>query len=105
MQEAQQCDRLLLMSRGRLVAAGSEADIIGDIRSVAVRAGDWSAAFTALDEAGQAVTLAGRRVRVADGDPDRILAILTGRAIAAEVSVVPATIEERMTLLTRAEAR
>ena len=30
MQEAEQCDRLLLMSRARLVAQGSEADIIGD---------------------------------------------------------------------------
>jgi ABC-2 type transport system ATP-binding protein len=101
MQEAQQCDRLLLMSRGSLVAAGSEADIIGDITAVAVRADDWSAAFRALDEAGQAVTLAGRRVRVADGQPDRILSLLAERGIAAEVAVVPATIEERMTLLTR----
>ena len=32
MQEAQQCDRLLLMSDGRLVAEGSEADIIGSPR-------------------------------------------------------------------------
>ena len=103
MQEAQQCDRLLLMSRGSLVAAGSEADIIGDITAVAVRADDWSAAFSALDEAGQAVTLAGRRVRVADGRPDRIRRLLAERGIAAEVAVVPATIEERMTLLTRAD--
>jgi ABC-2 type transport system ATP-binding protein len=105
MQEAQQCDRLLLMSRGSLVAAGSEADIIGDITAVAVRAEDWSAAFSALDAAGQAVTLAGRRVRVADGRPDEILQLLADRGIAAEADVVPATIEERMTLLTRAEQR
>jgi len=101
MQEAQQCDRLLLMSQGDLVAQGSEADIIGDIRAVAVAARDWSAAFTVLDQARQPVTLAGRRVRVADGDPDLIAQLLRQGGVDAEVSVVPATIEERMTLLTQ----
>jgi ABC-2 type transport system ATP-binding protein len=103
MQEAQQCDRLLLMSRGALVGEGSEADIIGDIRAVAVTAPNWSAAFDALNDAGQPVTLAGRRVRVADGDPDRIRQILASGGVAAEVDIVPATIEERMTLLARAD--
>ena len=104
MQEAQQCDRLLLLSRGMLVGQGSEADIIGGIRAVAVTAADWAAAFEVLNSAGQPVTLAGRRVRVADGDPERIRQILAGGGIAAEVDVVPATIEERMTLLARASA-
>lgn len=104
MQEAQQCDRLLLLSRGVLVGQGSEADIIGDIRAVAVTAADWAAAFDALNSAGQPVTLAGRRVRVADGDPERIRQILADGGVAAEVDVVPATIEERMTLLARVGA-
>lgn len=101
MQEAQQCDRLALMARGSLIATGSEADIVGDITAVAVRADDWSAAFTTLDNAGQAVTLAGRSVRVADGKPDEILDLLTQHHIRAEVEVVPGTIDERMTLLAR----
>src|ERR1700759_2654477 len=52
MQEAQQCDRLLLMADGRLVAEGSEADIIGSTTAVAVRTGGWARAFAALAAAG-----------------------------------------------------
>ena len=37
MREAEQCDRLLLMSQARLVAQGSEADIIGSTTAVAIR--------------------------------------------------------------------
>ena len=102
MQEAQQCDRLLLLSQGLLVGTGSEADIIGDTWAVAVSAQDWSAAFTSLNRAGLAVTLAGRNVRVANADPEHVRTVLQGDGIAAAVAVVPATIEERMTVLTRA---
>jgi len=101
MQEAAQCDRLLLMSRARLVAQGSEADIIGATRAVAVRADDWAAAFAALNAAGEPVMLAGREVRVADADPDHIGAVLSAAGIVAEVAAVPATIEERMMVLAR----
>lgn len=101
-QEAQQCDRLLLLSDGRLVAEGSEADVIGGTTAVQIRTPDWAAAFAALDAAGQPVTLAGRDVRVADGDPQRIGLILAEAGLNAELLDVPATIEERMTVLARA---
>ena len=101
MQEAAQCDRLLLMSRARLVAQGSEADIIGATRAVAVRTDDWAAAFAALNAAGEPVMLAGRDVRVADADPDQIDAVLSAAGIEADVVAVPATIEERMMVLAR----
>jgi ABC-2 type transport system ATP-binding protein len=101
MQEAAHCDRLLLMSRARLVAQGSEADIIGATTAAAVRTDDWAAAFAALNEAGQPVMLAGRDVRVADADPERLRAILSAAGIIAEVTSVPATIEERMMVLAR----
>ena len=54
MQEAQQCDRLLLMSAGRLVAQGSQADLIGETTATAVHTDDWAAAFEALSAAGAA---------------------------------------------------
>lgn len=104
MQEAQQCDRLLLMSSGRLVAEGSEADIIGTTTAVRVTAPDWSAVFDALNRAGLPVTLSGRSVRVADGDPEQIQALLREAGIGADVTAVPATIEERMTVLSGADA-
>lgn len=104
MQEAQQCDRLLLMSGGRLVAQGSEADVVGGTTAVEVRTPDWAAAFAALQAAGAPVTLAGRSVRVADGDADALRAALAAAGVPAEVVAVPATIEERMAVLAAAGA-
>ncbi len=104
MQEAQQCDRMVLMSAGRLVASGSESDLVGNTRAVAVRVDDWAEAFAALDDAGLMVTLSGRNVRVAGAEPDRVASALAEHGIEAEVEIVPATIEERMTELAR-EAR
>ena len=102
MQEAGQCDRLLLMSQARLVAQGSEAEIIGSTTAVAVRTDDWARAFAVLNEAGQPVMLAGRDVRVADADADQVRAVLADAGVMAEVVGVPATIEERMMVLARA---
>lgn len=101
MQEAQQCDRLLLMSDGALVAQGSESDIIAGTTAVEVQAEDWAAAFAALEAAGEPVTLAGRSVRVADADARGIAATLAEAGVAAQVHSVAATIEERMTVLAR----
>ena len=101
MQEAQQCDRLLLMSDGRLVAEGSEADVVGGTTALAVRTDEWAAAFDALDAAGELVLLSGRSIRVADGDPDSVGRVLADAGLAADVHQVPATIEERMAVLAR----
>jgi ABC-2 type transport system ATP-binding protein len=105
MQEAEQCDRLLLMSQARLVAQGSEADIIGSTTAVAVSSNDWARAFAVLNEAGQPVMLAGRDVRVADADADQVRRVLAEAGITADVVGVPATIEERMMVLARAPER
>jgi ABC-2 type transport system ATP-binding protein/ribosome-dependent ATPase len=101
MQEAQQCDRLLLMSNGQLVAQGSEADIVGSTTAVAVHTGDWAQAFAALNAAGAPVMLAGRAIRVANADPAELQAVLTAAGIEATLQPVPATIEERMLVLAR----
>jgi ABC-type multidrug transport system ATPase subunit len=104
MQEAQQCDRLLLMSGGRLIAAGSEADIVGSTHAVAVHTDDWSRAFAVLNEAGLPVMLAGRSVRVADGDPDDVDRLLAASGVTATVEAMPGTMEERMLVLARGTA-
>ena len=102
MQEARQCDRLLLMSDGRLVAQGSEADIVDGTRAVAVHAQDWARAFEILSAAGMAVNLAGRDVRVIDPDEAHLQAVLAQAGLEATVTEVAPTIEERMTMLARA---
>ena len=104
MQEAQQCDRLLLLSDGRLVAQGSEADIVGSTTAVAVHTGDWAQAFAALNAAGVPVMLAGRAIRVANADPGGLAGVLTAAGIEATLEQVPATIEERMLVLARGAA-
>jgi ABC-2 type transport system ATP-binding protein len=102
MQEAQQCDRLLLMSNGQLVAQGSEADIIGSTTAVAVHTGDWAQAFAALNAVGAPVMLAGRSIRVANASPAELEQVLSAAGIQASLQPVPATIEERMLVLARA---
>jgi ABC-2 type transport system ATP-binding protein len=101
MQEAQQCDRLLLMADGRLVAQGSEADIVGSTTAVAVRTDDWAQAFAALNTEGVPVMLAGRAIRVANADPAGLRVVLEAAGIEASLEPVPATIEERMLTLAR----
>ncbi|WP_068278139.1 ABC transporter ATP-binding protein [Aldersonia kunmingensis] len=101
MQEAQQCDRLVLMSHGRKVAGGHERDIIGDTTAVEVRTDRWQDAFAALDATGMPVTLAGTRVRVANVPAERVRTALAEAHVAGEVDDVAATLEEAMTALDR----
>lgn len=102
MQEAQHCDRLLLMHDARLVVQGTQADIIGDTTTVAVRGQGWARIFEVLSDAGMTVNLVGSAVRVVDPDRDRLRQVLTAAGITADLEQVPTTIEERMAALARA---
>ena len=82
-------------------AANFEADIIGSTTAVAVRTGDWARAFAALAAAGAPVMLAGRAIRVANADPAGLAEVLGAAGIEASLQRVPATIEERMLMLSR----
>jgi ABC-2 type transport system ATP-binding protein len=105
MQEARQCDRLLLMSRGVVVGRGSEADIVGDTAVVLVETPDWRHAFAALDEAGLPVTLAGTAVRVVGVSPTQVGHVLTAAGVEAHPRPARATIDERMVLLAMEHAQ
>ncbi len=99
MQEARQCDRLLLMASGQIVGRGTEADIVAGMTAVEVRADAWAEAFDTLTASGVLVTLDGRSLRVADQPVDAVEEMLRRRGIVGEAHVVPATIEERMAVL------
>ncbi len=101
MQEARQCDRLLLMSDGRLVAQGSEQDIVAGTRTMAVHTQDWARVFEVLSAAGMTVNLAGRDVRVIDADEQQLAAVLAQAGLITTMTEVAPTIEERMTMLAR----
>lgn len=102
MQEAQQCDRLVLMSQGRAVAEGGEADIVGETRTIAVTTERWQDAFAALDAAGIMTMLAGTRVRAVDASEEHVRAALG--EIPARLEVASATLEEAMVARERATA-
>ena len=102
MQEAEQCDRLVLMDGGRVVGEGSVADIVGSAVAVEVTCEDWAAAFAALTAAGLPVALMGTRVRVVDAEESQVTSVLGGLSV--QLDVVPATLEERMTSIARARS-
>jgi ABC-2 type transport system ATP-binding protein/ribosome-dependent ATPase len=101
LQEAQQCDRLVVMAAGRVVAAGTLDEIIGGRRVLAVDAAVWTDAYDALRATSMPVTLVGTQVRVPDGTADEVRAVLHAEGVHATVVDVPATLEEAMLLIDR----
>jgi len=99
MQEANQCDRLLMLADGRIVAEGTEEDIIADTSAIQVTTDSWSHAFEALTGAGILVSLDGRAVRAVDTPEDRVRAALANAGITASLETTRATLEERMAAL------
>jgi len=99
MEEAEQCDRLVVMSAGRLVAEGSLEDILGEAATVIVRADRWDEALACLEAAGLDAALVGRSLRVPDADPDRVREILQGGGVTAGIETARATFEERFVAL------
>lgn len=101
MDEARQCDRLLIMDTGRIVLRGTSASIVGDRRVVQVDGADWAASFGALDSAGFDCGLEGTSVRVLSEDPNKVGAALADAGLEASVSMRPATLEETMVAVSR----
>jgi ABC-2 type transport system ATP-binding protein/ribosome-dependent ATPase len=128
MGEAEQCDRLVVMATGRVVAQGTIEAIIGDATTVTVSgissdgSGEprgpempgpslrgspvtrapvnrWEEAFAACEAAGLPVALVGTDLRVPAADPGRVRAVLEAAGISAEVTVTRATLEEAFVLL------
>jgi ABC-type multidrug transport system ATPase subunit len=91
--EAAECDRLVIMADGAVVAAGTTAEIIGTAQVVTVQTDSWADAFGALERAGLDVALAGRGLRVPNADPGQVIAALGDRR--ASITLVPATLAER----------
>jgi ABC-2 type transport system ATP-binding protein len=99
LREAEQCDRLVVLAAGRVVAAGTLAEIVGDTAAAEVRTPSWEAAFTTLDQAGLPVSLVGRTLRVPAADPAAVHRLLASAGVPAEVAQVPASFEETFVVL------
>jgi ABC-2 type transport system ATP-binding protein/ribosome-dependent ATPase len=102
MQEARQCDRLVLLSDGLVVGRGTESDIVAGLTAVEVTADLWIDAFTTLTRTGALITLNGRSVRVIDQSLNAVERTLHNAGITATLETLPATIDERMASLAKA---
>jgi ABC-type multidrug transport system ATPase subunit len=98
MDEAGECDRLVIMAAGRVVARGTVPEIVGDAQVSVVDSGAWAEAFGALEAAGLPAALVGRTLRVPGAAPDTVRRAL--RDLPATVTSAPATLEERFFQLT-----
>ncbi|MGZ8635509.1 MAG: ABC transporter ATP-binding protein [Actinomycetota bacterium] len=99
MDEAEECDRLVVMADARVVAEGEVARIVGGTQVAEVHTADWARAFEAIEAAGLSAALVGRTLRV-PGAPVSDVEHALGE-IAATVALAPATLEERFLQLTR----
>lgn len=102
MQEASQCDRLALLSHGRLIGVGTVEELTAGVHVVSVTAPDWQRALALLAGAGLPTTLAGRTVRVAGVDLETVRAALG--ELDARIDTVAPTLEEAMVLRESATA-
>ncbi len=93
MEEAEQCDRLLVLVDGRVAARGTRAEIVGGRHVSQVRSEQWRRAAASLDAAGLAVQLHGRLLRV-PSDASTVRECLLGAGVDASIDVVPASLEE-----------
>jgi ABC-2 type transport system ATP-binding protein len=104
MEEAEHCDRLVVMAGGRVAAAGTLHEIIGGARAVQVRARDWTRAHAALDAAGLPVALVGTALRLPGVEASEVRQALDRSGVEAAVDEGPATLEETFVALAREAA-
>jgi ABC-2 type transport system ATP-binding protein/ribosome-dependent ATPase len=99
MEEAEECDRLVVMADGSVVAEGTVGEIVGDAHVVTIGGDDWADAFARLERAGLPAALIGRSLRVPGARVSDVEAALAG--VAVRFGEAPATLEERFVELTR----
>jgi ABC-2 type transport system ATP-binding protein len=106
MEEVEHCDRIVVLSAGRVIVSGTVADIVGGRDALQITTSRWDTAFQSLDAAGVLASLHGRTLRVIGADPRHVAALLRWAGIDAELATVPATFEEAfVALLSRPGSR
>jgi ABC-2 type transport system ATP-binding protein/ribosome-dependent ATPase len=94
LEEAEQCDRLVMMAGGRVVAEGLLDNVIGGRTAVIVRRSDWRRVAEVLEAAGERVSATSDGVRVAGGDAQRIARLLAESGVPGDVGIIGGTLEE-----------
>ena len=100
--EAEQCDELVVMADGKVVARGTVADVVGNSHAVEVATSDTGPVLTALTRVGLSATLAEGGVAVPGDHVDPVRAALLPLGVdVGAVRIRSATLEERFVQLTR----
>ena len=94
MEEAAECDRLVVMSQGVVVASGTIVDIIAGAKTVVVESDRWDAAFDALDSLDAPLALIGKDLRLPGSEVEDVQRVLTESGVDADVRLADATFEE-----------
>ena len=102
MQEADQCDRLVIMVAGRVAAAGTVREIVRGRTAIQVDTDSWEQAFRALTDAGTPALLAGRSVRVPDTSVEEVHRVLDRAGLSARITAVTSTLAETLITLDQA---
>jgi ABC-2 type transport system ATP-binding protein/ribosome-dependent ATPase len=93
MEEAEQCDRLVIMVDGSVASQGTATEIIGGRTITEVRSPQWQRAFSLLEDRGFMVQLHGAALRT-NGTASEVAALLSTGDVPADVAVVAANLEE-----------
>lgn len=99
MEEVEHCDRIVVLSAGRVIVSGTVAEIIGGRDALQITTTRWDTAFQALDAAGLLPSLHGRTLHLIGADPQPVAALLHAAGIQAELAIVPASFEEAFVAL------
>ena len=100
--EAEQCDRLVVMAAGRVVATGTVTDVVGDETTTVITGAPAATVLSALADAGRSGTLTTGGVAVTEGTPAEVRRLLEAAGLSADVAARPATLEERFATLAAA---
>lgn len=93
MEEAEQCDRLVIMADGVVSVEGTVAEVIGARTVARVVSDDWRRAFDVLDARGLSVQVQGECLRVA-ASSEEVRRRLTDEGLDGAVTTVAANLEE-----------
>lgn len=93
MEEAEQCDRLVVMVGGRVAAEGTVDDVIARRHVIEVSVPDWRRAFEVLDGDGLTVQVRGEVLR-APGSLVQVEDLLARHKLQGTSVEVPANLEE-----------
>ncbi len=104
MEEAEYCDRVVVLVAGRVVVSDTLERIVAGRTALEVRAARWDVAFRTLDEAGMVPSLRGRSLRLVGADERRVSAVLAEAGVDAALGHVPASFEEAFVDLVTGEA-